>query len=231
MLVLAGSFSYTSRVSFSEEPLLHSPCWFQWAVLGTIVFNHAWIPDVSSSEWHQTIDVVEFHVVRQKSYCTLILVSEKEAKSLQKRGNGKVCPVTARRGLHSELHTRSGLSVVLGMTWRAWACWRAAATDAPRLASSQYRLERLRADMTLSVRFDLTFGHKKLVLFCTFQCANIACPGRTLGRCSSTWHNLTIGSLIGIESLLHAQASFLGKFLLHVPYATCSGRFLLHVPC
>ena len=110
---------------------------------------------------------------RTSSYCTLILVSEKEAKSLQKRGNGKVCPVTARRGLHSELHTRSGLSVVIGMTWRAWACWRAAATDAPRLASSQYRLERLRADMTLSVRFVLNFGHKKLVLFCTFQCVQI----------------------------------------------------------
>ena len=90
MLVLAWSFSYTSRVSFSEEPLLHSPCWFQWAVLGTVMFNHAWIPDVSSSEWHETIDVVEFHVGRQKSYCTLILVSEKEAKSLQMRGNGKV---------------------------------------------------------------------------------------------------------------------------------------------
>ena len=50
---------------------------------------------------------------------TVILVSEKEGKSLQKRGNGKVCPVTARRGLHSELHTRSGLSVVIGMTWQS----------------------------------------------------------------------------------------------------------------
>ena len=38
MLVLAGSFSYTSRVSFSEESLLHSPCCFQWAVLGTLMF-------------------------------------------------------------------------------------------------------------------------------------------------------------------------------------------------
>ena len=128
---------------------------------------------------------------------TLILVSDKEAKSLQKRGNGKVCPVTARRGLHSELHTRWGLSVVIGMTWQAWACWRAAATDAPHLASSQYRLERLRADMTLSVHFALNFGHKKLVLFCTFQCPNLTYPRRTLGRCSATWHNLTIQALVG----------------------------------
>ena len=76
MLDLVGSFSYTSRVSFSEESFLHSPCCFQWAALGTIVFNHACMPDVSSSECHQTIDVVEFHVGRQKSYSILILVSD-----------------------------------------------------------------------------------------------------------------------------------------------------------
>ena len=187
------------------------------------------MPDVSSSEWHQTIDVVEFHVGRQNSYCTLILDWEKEAKSLQKSGNGKVCPVTARRGLHSELHTRSDLSVVIGMTWRAWACWRAAATAAPRLASSQYRLERLRADMTLSVRFVLNFGHKKLVLFCTFQCANLTCPGRTLGRCSATWHNLTIRALIG--SLSYTPKLVLWGSFSYTSHATCSGRFLLHVPC
>ena len=50
MLGLAGSFSYTSRVSFSEESLLHSPCCFQWAVLGTMMFNHACMRHVSSSE-------------------------------------------------------------------------------------------------------------------------------------------------------------------------------------
>ena len=62
MLVLAGSFSYTCRVSFSEESLLHSPCCFQWAVLGTLVFNHACMPDLSFSERHENMDVVEFHV-------------------------------------------------------------------------------------------------------------------------------------------------------------------------
>ncbi len=71
MLVLAGGFSDTSRVSFSEESLLHSACCFEWAVLGTIVFNHACLPDVSSSDCHETIDVVEFHVGRQNSDCTL----------------------------------------------------------------------------------------------------------------------------------------------------------------
>ena len=85
MLVLAGSFSYTSRVSFSEESLLHSPCCFQWAVLGTLVFKHAYIPDLSFSERHQTIDFVQFHVGRQKSYSTLILHTEKESKSPEKR--------------------------------------------------------------------------------------------------------------------------------------------------
>ena len=50
VLVLVGSFSYTSHVSFSEESILHSPCHFQWAVLGTLVFNYICMPDVSSSE-------------------------------------------------------------------------------------------------------------------------------------------------------------------------------------
>ena len=51
------------------------------------------MPDVSFSHRHQTIDDVEFHVGRQKSYSTLILDTEKESKSLEKRDNGKVCPV------------------------------------------------------------------------------------------------------------------------------------------
>ena len=62
MPVLAGSFAYTSRVSFSEESLLHSPCCLQWAVLGTLVFNYACMPDLSFSERHENMDVVEFHV-------------------------------------------------------------------------------------------------------------------------------------------------------------------------
>ena len=236
LLFYVGIFSYIALAALCGEFLLHPPCCSMWGLsLPSLMLFYV----RSFSYMLHAVWCGEFLLHAPCCFMCgvsltrtlLFYVSEKEAKSLQKRGNGKVCLVTARRGLHSELHTRSGLSVVIGMTWRAWACWRAAATDAPRLASSQYRLERLRADMTLSVRFDLTFGHKKLVLFCTFQCANIAWPGRTLGRCSSTWHHLTIGALIGIESLLHAQASFIGKFLPHVPYATCSGRFLLHVPC
>ena len=48
----------------------------------------------------------------QKSESILILVIEKESKTLEKISNGKVCSVTARNPLHAELHTRSGLSVV-----------------------------------------------------------------------------------------------------------------------
>ena len=111
MLVLAGSFSYTSRVSFSEESLLHSPCCFQWAVLGTLMFNHACMPDVSFSERHQTIDVVEFYASRQRSYSTLIKDGEKESKSVEKRDNGKVRAVTARHSLLTQLHTTPALLV------------------------------------------------------------------------------------------------------------------------
>ena len=84
MLVLAGSFSYTSLVSFSEESLLHSPCCFQWAVLETLVFNHACMPDVSFSERRENIDVADFHVGRQKSYSRLMKHAEKESKPLEK---------------------------------------------------------------------------------------------------------------------------------------------------
>ena len=90
MLGLAGSFSYTSRVSFSEESLLHSPCCFQWAVLGTMMFNHACMRHVSSSERHHTIDVVECHVGRHNSYshCDISLRERRKvtAKERQRQG-------------------------------------------------------------------------------------------------------------------------------------------------
>ena len=127
------SLPYTSRDSFSEESLLHFPCCFQWDVLGTIVYNQAYMPDGSFIERQQTIDFVEFHVRRQKSYSTLILDTEKESKSLEKRDNGKVCPVRARHPLHTQLHTTSGLLVRL---WQGiWAYRRAAATHTGDLAS------------------------------------------------------------------------------------------------
>ena len=119
---LVGRFSYTSRVSFSQESLLHSPCRFQWAALGTLVFNHACMPDLSFSQRHQTIDVVECHVGWQKSYSALIIDAEKESKSPEKRDNDKVCAVTARHPLHTQLHTTPSLLVP---TWQAWAYRRA----------------------------------------------------------------------------------------------------------
>ena len=151
MLVLAGSFSYTSRLSFSEESLLHSPCCFQWAVLGTLVFNHACMPDLSFSETHQTIDVVEFHVGRQKSYSTVIIDAEKESKSLGKkettarfvrlqRGTPCIHSRTRHRlcwnqhGKHGPIGAQRPLTQV---TWQVGAYWRAAATDSPHLVSSE----------------------------------------------------------------------------------------------
>ena len=115
------------------------------------------------------------------------------------------------------------------MTWRAWACWRAAATAAPRLALSQYRLERLRADMTLSVHWVLNLGHKKLVWFCTFQCPNTTCPRRTLGRCSATWHNLTIQALVG--SLSYTPKLVLAGSFSYTSRVSFSEESLLHSPC
>ena len=52
------------------------------------------MPDVSFSDEHQSIGVLELHVGTQKSESILILVIEKESKSLEKISNGKVCPVT-----------------------------------------------------------------------------------------------------------------------------------------
>ena len=141
----------------------------------------------------------------------------------------KVCPVTVRHGLHTELHTRSGLSVVIGMTWRAWAFWRAAPTDSPNLVWSEYRLERLRTNMTLSVPLVLNFEHKKLVLFCTFRFPNITCPRRTLGRCNATWHNLTIQALVG--SLSYTPKLVLAGSFSYTSRVSFSEESILHSPC
>ena len=175
MLVLVGSFSYTSRVSFSEdESHLHSPCCFQRAVLGTC---HACMPDVSftwetSDYWCRRVPCGKAEVLLHIDHRHWERI-EVTGKERQRQGHtpntafrhlppvlkevcrkplfgvcGKVCPVTARHPLHTQLHTRSGLLVWL---WQAWANRRAAATHSPPLASSEYSLARLRADMTLSV--------------------------------------------------------------------------------
>ena len=50
LLLQWGVFLARPVLVSSEESLLHSPCCFQWAALGTLVFNHACMPDVSSCE-------------------------------------------------------------------------------------------------------------------------------------------------------------------------------------
>ena len=83
------------------------------------------MPNVSFSEYHQPIDVVQLVAYGKAEFLVriFILVTEKESKPLEKRDNGKVCAVTARHPLHTQLHTRSGLSVVTSdktlATWRA----------------------------------------------------------------------------------------------------------------
>ena len=99
----------------------------------------------------------------------MIIHAEKESGSLEKRDKGKVCQVTVLHLLHKELHTKSGLLVVTGtnmasmglsgsqrpptkLALQAGAYWRTAATDSPHAASSEDKLARLLADMTVSVR-------------------------------------------------------------------------------
>ena len=69
---------------------------------------------------------------KAKSYSTLIIHAEKESKPLEKRDNGKVCALTARHPLHTQLHTTLALLVP---TWQAWAYRRAAATHTADLAT------------------------------------------------------------------------------------------------
>ena len=85
-------------------------------MLGTVVLNHscAWTLALVS------IDVLELHMGRQKSYSILILVVEREWKSLEKLGKGEVCLVTVEHGLYSAPH-EMGLLAVIGSTWQAWA--------------------------------------------------------------------------------------------------------------
>ena len=69
---------------------------------------------------------------KAKSYSTLIIHAEKESKPLEKRDNGKVCALTARHPLHTQLHTTPALLVP---TWQAWAYRRVAATHTADLAT------------------------------------------------------------------------------------------------
>ena len=64
--------------------------------------------------------------------------------------------VRLQRGTaHIQRSTERRVSVVVGRTWlRLWPSG-TAATDTPRLASSRYRLARLRADRTLTVHLCL----------------------------------------------------------------------------
>ena len=147
---------------------------------------------------------------------TVILVSEKEGKSLQKRGNGKVCPVTARRGLHSELHTRSALSVVIGMTWQSMGL---SARSGHRRTSSgfvsvQTGTAQSRHDLVRAL--GLKFGTQETCVVLHFSVSKYNMPQKNSWAVHcylAQFHH----SSFGRESLLHAQASFRGKFLLHVP--------------
>lgn len=116
-------------------------------------------------------------------------------------------------GRESVLHAQThfiGKSVVMGMTWQAWAYWRAAANDSPYLASSLDRQRWVTADMTLP----LHFFENKLVLIFWMSNSCMPCDECWLGGCFmaefSHFH-------LNQESLLHTQASFIGKFLLHAP--------------
>ena len=62
------------------------------------------MPDVSFSEKHQTIDVVEFHVGRQKSYSTLILDTEKESVSGKERQQQGLSGYSAAPLAHTAAH-------------------------------------------------------------------------------------------------------------------------------
>ena len=173
-----GRFSYTSRVSFSQESLLHSPCRFQWATLGTSVFNHAaCIPDLSFSQRHQTIDVVECHVGWQKSYSALIIDAEKESKSSEKRDNDKVCAVTARHPLHTQLHTTPGLLVPI---WQAWA-YRRAASKYITPQKNSWAVQCYLPNLTIQALVGSLSYTPKLVLWGSFSYTSHAtCSGRFL---------------------------------------------------
>ena len=84
------------------------------------------------------------------SYSTLMLVSEKVPKSVERESTARSVRLQ-RNTACIQSSSEIGFVGCHRNDVETWEFWLAAATDSPHEASSEYRLARLTADMTLSV--------------------------------------------------------------------------------
>ena len=130
-------------------------------------------------------------------------------------------------GKHGPIGAQRPLTQV---SWQVWAYWHAAATDSQRLALSEYSLARLRADMTISLHLSSALGTRNLC------CLHFSVSKYSIAQNNSWALHCFMASPIwpfklwsGVP-LTRAQASLMGRFLLHVPYATFGGNVSLTRP-
>ena len=130
-------------------------------------------------------------------------------------------------GKHGPIGEQRPLTQV---SWQVWAYWHAAGTDSPRLASSEYSLARLRADMTISLHLSSTLGTRNLCCFhFSVSKYSIAQNNSWALHCFMAQFD---HSSCGRESLLHAPKLVWWAGFSYTCHTLLLGEtFLLHFPC
>ena len=162
----------------------------------------------------------------------MILNTEKESKSLEKKDNGKVCQVTVLHLLHTELHSRLGLLVVtstnmasMGLSARSGHSHRWLGKYGP---TGGQRPSTHRIWLRLNIDWHGSEQAWPCPCICRKLWAQETCVvlhflvSKSYMPQKNSWalHCFMAQfdhSSLGLQSLLLAQASFMGRFLLHVP--------------
>ena len=194
MLAYLESFSYMSYAVLSGEFVLHSRCCFMWEVSLLTSSSSMREGRGLTPHWSKTLRKNPSHWKRETTAKSVgysaALLAYTAAHDTGFVGTQMASMGPSARSGHS--HRWPGKYGAIGFL--IYNTIQLYCLCVEKLASSQYRLERLRADMTFSVRFVLNFGLKKLVLFCTFQCSNITTTTKTktkkcLGTHFYAWFN------------------------------------------
>jgi len=209
LLFYVGSFSYIPRAVLCREFLFHATCWFMWGVL-LHIDQRRWERIKVTGKERQRQGPCGYSaapLAYTAAHDTDFVGTKMASMGLSARSGhsrrwlGKYGPIGAQRPL----------------SHRIWL----------RLSIASHGSEQTGPFPCICLKL----WAQEICLVCTFQCPNIALPRTTLGLCTASWPNLTIQALVGSPSYTRpSSSSFMGRFLLHVPYATFSGNVSLTRP-
>ena len=209
LLFYVGSFSYIPRAVLCGEFLFHAPCCFMWGVLLHIDQRRWERIKVTGKErqrqgpWGYSAAPLAYTAAHDTDFVGTKMASMglSARSGHSRRWFGKYGPIGAQRPL----------------SHRIWL----------RLSIASHGSEQTGPFPCICLKL----WAQEICLVCTFQCPNIALPRTTLGLCTASWPNLTIQALVGSPSYTRpSSSSFMGRFLLHVPYATFWGNVSLTRP-